>query len=162
MDLSALAGIVGGVAVTGGAMIFSAVTGGGFWSLPNSFGVILAGAKVGNTRSFGIVTLVGIYLHMVLSAIYGIATVYLAHQLNIGFGVVTVSQNDCDDPSGAQFRRVSQPQLPCALARHPVSSTGASAITWQPWCCGGSGRSRQGRIHPDRRPAKVNVSYRRC
>ncbi|MER9757133.1 hypothetical protein NKJ46_27555 [Mesorhizobium sp. M0166] len=85
MDLSALAGIVGGVAVAGVGMIYSAVTGGGFWSLPNRIGGILAGAEAGNTRSFGMVTLVGVYFHMLLSAICGIAIVYFAHQLNIGF-----------------------------------------------------------------------------
>jgi hypothetical protein len=31
------------------------------------------------------VTLVGVYFHMLLSAICGIAIVYFAHQLNIGF-----------------------------------------------------------------------------
>ena len=36
-------------------------------------------------RSFGMGTLVGVYFHMLLSAICGIAIVYFAHQLNIGF-----------------------------------------------------------------------------
>ena len=83
--LSALAGIAGGVAIAGVGMIYSAVTGGGLWSLPNSIGGILMGAEVGNTRSFGIVTLVGVGFHMVLSAVYGIATVYLAGLLDVGF-----------------------------------------------------------------------------
>jgi hypothetical protein len=83
--LSALAGIVGGVAIAGVGMIYSAVTGGGFWTLPNSIGGILMGAEAGNTRSFGVVTLVGACFHMVLSAVYGIATVYLARRFNVGF-----------------------------------------------------------------------------
>ena len=48
-------------------------------------GGILMGAEVGNTRSFGVVTLVGVGFHMVLSAVYGIATVYLARRLGVEF-----------------------------------------------------------------------------
>jgi hypothetical protein len=83
--LSALAGIVGGFAIAGVGMIYSAVTGGGFWTLPNSIGGILLGAEAGNTRSFGVATFVGASFHMVLSAVYGIATVYLARRFNVGF-----------------------------------------------------------------------------
>lgn len=83
--LSALAGIAGGVTIAAVGMIYSAVTGGGFWSLPNSIGGILMGAEAGDTRSFGIVTLVGGGFHMVLSAVYGIATVYLARRFDVGF-----------------------------------------------------------------------------
>jgi hypothetical protein len=83
--LSALAGIVGGVTIAGIGMVYSAITGRGFWTLPNSIGGIVLGASAGDTRSFGVVTLVGVGVHMVLSAAYGIATVYLARKLNIEF-----------------------------------------------------------------------------
>jgi hypothetical protein len=83
--LSALAGVVGGVAIAGVGMVYSAATGGGLWTLPNSIGGIVMGAEAGMTRSFGMVTLVGVGFHMVLSATYGIATVYLARQFSIGF-----------------------------------------------------------------------------
>lgn len=89
--LSALAGVAGGVTIAGVGMIYSAVTGGGLWSLPNSIGGILMGAEAGNTRSFGIVTLVGGGFHMVLSAVYGIATVYLAHRFDAGFVLVGIA-----------------------------------------------------------------------
>jgi hypothetical protein len=83
--VSAFAGIVGGVTIAGVGMLYSAITGGGFWSLPNSIGGIVMGAEAGSTRSFSVVTLVGIVFHMVLSAVYGIATVYLARRLDVGF-----------------------------------------------------------------------------
>jgi hypothetical protein len=83
--VSALAGIVGGVVIAGVGMLYSAITGGGFWSLPNSIGGIVMGAEAGSTRSFSAVTFVGIGFHMVLSAVYGIATVYLARRLDVGF-----------------------------------------------------------------------------
>ncbi|SIO64430.1 hypothetical protein SAMN05443247_10388 [Bradyrhizobium erythrophlei] len=43
------------------------------------------GAGAGDTRSFGVGTLVGIGVHMALSAAYRIATVYRARQLDIAF-----------------------------------------------------------------------------
>ncbi|TCR70712.1 hypothetical protein [Rhizobium sp. BK376] len=43
------------------------------------------GAEAGDTRKLGMVTLVGVCFHMVLSAAYGLATVLLARRLDIGF-----------------------------------------------------------------------------
>ena len=56
-----------------------------FGLCPTVSAAFLAGAEAGNTRSFGMVTILGVYFHMLLSAICGIAIVYFAHQLNIGF-----------------------------------------------------------------------------
>jgi hypothetical protein len=89
--LSALAGIIGGVTIAVIGMLYSAATGGGLWTLPNSIGGILLGAKSGETRSFGVVTLIGVGFHMILSAAYGIATLYLGRQLNVGFVYVGVA-----------------------------------------------------------------------
>lgn len=83
--LSALAGIVGGIVIAGVGMIYSAVSGGGFWSLPNSIGGIVMGVGAGDTRSFGAITLVGVCFHMVLSAVYGVVTVLLSRQFDIGY-----------------------------------------------------------------------------
>jgi len=43
--LSALAGAIGGASIAGLGMIYSAAVGGGLWSLPNSIGALLPGAK---------------------------------------------------------------------------------------------------------------------
>jgi hypothetical protein len=85
LALPALAGAVGGASIAAIGMVYGAATGGGFWSLPNSIGGIVLGPDVGDTRSLGLVTLVGICFHMVLSALYGILTVFLAQSLNAGF-----------------------------------------------------------------------------
>jgi hypothetical protein len=83
--LPALAGAIDGAAIAAIGMLYSAATGGGFWSLPNSIGGIVLGPEVGDRRSLGLVTFVGICFHMVLSALYGILTVYLAHSFKTGF-----------------------------------------------------------------------------
>lgn len=82
--LPALAGIVGGVTIAGVGMVYRAAIGKGFWSLPNGIGGIALGAEAGATLAFGLPTLTGVALHMVLSAVYGIAIVALAPILGIG------------------------------------------------------------------------------
>jgi len=66
-------------------MVYGAARGNGFWTLPNGIGGIASGPEAGDTRQFGLATLTGVGLHMVLSALYGIATVILAPELGIGF-----------------------------------------------------------------------------
>ncbi|MBX9730151.1 MAG: hypothetical protein K2X59_02390 [Sphingomonas sp.] len=83
--LPALAGIAGGVTIAAVGMVYRAAIGKGFWSLPNGIGGIALGPDAGATRSFGLATLTGVALHMVLSAVYGIAIVALAPALGIGF-----------------------------------------------------------------------------
>lgn len=85
ITLPALAGVAGGVTIAGIGMVYRAATGQGFWSLPNSIGGIALGAPAAATRAFGLVTLTGVALHMVLSAVYGIAIVGLEPVLGIGF-----------------------------------------------------------------------------
>lgn len=83
--LPAVAGIVGGVTIAGVGMVYRAAIGKGFWSLPNGIGGIALGAEAGADRAFGLATVTGVALHMVLSAIYGFAIVALAPVLGIGF-----------------------------------------------------------------------------
>jgi hypothetical protein len=70
----AIAGIVGGLVIAGVGMSLSAVRGAGFWSLPNGIAGIVAGPAAGATRDFGVVTIEGVVLHMVLSAVFGAVT----------------------------------------------------------------------------------------
>ena len=83
--LPALAGAIGGAAIAAIGMVYSAATGRGLWSLPNSIGGIVLGPDVGDTRSLGLVTFLGICFHMVLSALYGILIVLLARGFGTGF-----------------------------------------------------------------------------
>ena len=83
--LPSIAGVVGGVAIAGIGMVYRAAVGQGFWSLPNSIGGIALGPKAAGTRAFGVVTLTGVALHMVLSAIYGIAIVALSPAIGLGY-----------------------------------------------------------------------------
>ncbi len=83
--LPAIAGIVGGVAIAGVGMVYRAAIGKGFWSLPNGIGGIVLGAEAGAKLPFGIATLTGVALHMLLSAIYGIVIAALAPLLGLGF-----------------------------------------------------------------------------
>ena len=80
----ALAGVVGGVTIAGVGMIYRTIVDGGFWTLPNGIGGIVLGAERGASRDFGLPTLTGVGLHMVLSAIYGIVIVLLAPRIGIG------------------------------------------------------------------------------
>jgi hypothetical protein len=91
LGLAAFAGIIGGIAIAGVGMIYSAATGGGLWTLPNSIGGIVLGPKAGGTRSFGKATFVGVGFHMALSAIYGIATAYIVHRFNTGYVVTGIA-----------------------------------------------------------------------
>jgi hypothetical protein len=58
--------------------------GGGFWSLPNSIGDIVLGPEAGDTRSLGLVTLVGMVFHIALSVLYGVAIVYVITGISVG------------------------------------------------------------------------------
>ena len=64
--LPALAGIVGGVTIAGVGMVYRAATGKGFWSLPNSIGGIALGTEAAASRAFGLTTVTGVALNMVL------------------------------------------------------------------------------------------------
>jgi uncharacterized membrane protein YagU involved in acid resistance len=59
-------------------MTYGAASGRGFWTLPNSIGGIILGPRRGDARSLGVATLVGVALHIVLSAVFGIIIVVLA------------------------------------------------------------------------------------
>lgn len=70
-------GIVGGLAIAVLGMAYGALSGRGFWALPNVIGGILLGLERAASRSFGVATLVGALLHLVLSAIYGVVIVVI-------------------------------------------------------------------------------------
>lgn len=82
--LPALAGISGGLVIAAVGMAYRAAIGKGFWSLPNGIGGIALGAEQGATVGFGVPTVTGVALHMILSAIYGIVTVSLSPKLGLG------------------------------------------------------------------------------
>ncbi|OBF10741.1 hypothetical protein [Mycobacterium sp. 852002-10029_SCH5224772] len=73
-----IGGIVGGLAIAALGMAYGAASGRGLWGLPNSIGGIILGPGRANTRSFGVATLVGAALHIVLSAVFGIVIVFVA------------------------------------------------------------------------------------
>jgi hypothetical protein len=73
-----IGGIVGGLAVAALGMAYGAASGRGLWTLPNSIGGIILGPRRADARSFGVATLVGVALHIVLSAVFGIVIVLLA------------------------------------------------------------------------------------
>lgn len=79
-----IAGMVAGATIAGIGMVYSAAVGRGFWALPNNIAGIVLGPDAGNTRKFGLITLVGVGFHMVLSAIYGILTLVLANDFHTG------------------------------------------------------------------------------
>lgn len=83
--LPALAGIIGGITIAGVGMVYRAAIGKGFWSLPNGIGGIVLGPDAGAKLNFGGTTLTGVALHMVLSAIYGIATVIIAQRFGLDY-----------------------------------------------------------------------------
>lgn len=85
---SAIAGMIAGALIAGIGMVYSAATGRGFWSLPNNIGGIVLGPEAGAGRGFGVPTLTGVMFHMVLSAIYGIATYYIAKATGLGYVTV--------------------------------------------------------------------------
>ncbi len=95
-----LAGVVGGMAIAAVGMLLCAVRGTGFWALPNAIGGIALGAEAGATRDLGLVTLVGVLLHMVLSAGFGVVTLvairritseYIATSIAAGLGLWVVN-----------------------------------------------------------------------
>ncbi len=82
--LAAAAGIIGGITIAAVGMVYRAAIGGGFWSLPNGIGGIALGPQAGTSRAFGATTVTGVGLHMVLSAVYGVAILLLAQTFGIG------------------------------------------------------------------------------
>jgi hypothetical protein len=76
----AIGGIVGGLTIAALGMAYGALTGRGLWALPNAIGGILLGARREDARSFGIATLVGATLHVVLSAAFGIVIALIAQR----------------------------------------------------------------------------------
>ncbi len=58
--------------------------------MPNAIGGVALGPEAGATRALGVTTLTGVTLHVILSAIYGIATVLIARQLGSNYIVVGV------------------------------------------------------------------------
>jgi len=82
---AAIAGAIGGAAIAGMGMAWRAAAGRGLWTLPNSIGGILLGVEAAASNQFGLTTVTGVALHMVLSAIYGIATLVLAPMLGTSY-----------------------------------------------------------------------------
>jgi hypothetical protein len=76
-----IAGMIAGMTIAAAGMIYGRATGRGFWTLPNAIGGIALGAERGASRAFGVPTLAGVTFHMGLSALYGVAIVYLAMNL---------------------------------------------------------------------------------
>ena len=74
----AIGGIVGGLAIAALGMAYGAASGRGLWALPNSISGLILGARRADTRLFGVATLVGAALHILLSALFGIVIVLLA------------------------------------------------------------------------------------
>ncbi|OBG34117.1 hypothetical protein A5673_02510 [Mycobacterium sp. E3198] len=62
-------------------MAYGAATGRGLWRLPNSIGELILGPARAHARSFGVATLVGVALHIALSAAFGIVIVLLAQDV---------------------------------------------------------------------------------
>lgn len=77
----AVAGIAGGLTIAAVGMVYGAATGRGLFSLPNGIGGLVLGSARGDTRSFGVPTVTGVGLHMVLSAIYGVIIILLAQNV---------------------------------------------------------------------------------
>lgn len=73
-----IGGIVGGLTIAALGMAYGAASGRGLWTLPNRIGALILSQRRVDARSFGVVTLVGVALHIVLSAVFGIVIVLLA------------------------------------------------------------------------------------
>lgn len=78
-------GIVGGLAIAALGMVYGALSGRGFWALPNVIGGLVLGPERATSGSFGVATLIGAVLHLILSAIYGVVIaivgLHLTHSL---------------------------------------------------------------------------------
>ncbi len=72
----AIAGIAGGLVIAAVGMVLDAALGIGFWALPNAIGGIVLGPITGASPGLGLVTLVGVVLHMMLSVGFGVATLF--------------------------------------------------------------------------------------
>ncbi len=77
----AIGGIVGGLAIAALGMAYGAASGRGLWTLPNSISGIILCPRRAEAKVFGVATLVGAALHIVLSAVFGIVIVLLAQNL---------------------------------------------------------------------------------
>ena len=73
-----IGGIVGGLAIAALGMAYGAASGRGLWTLPNRISGIILGPRGADDRLFGLATLVGVALHIVLSAAFGVVIVLLA------------------------------------------------------------------------------------
>ncbi len=87
----AVAGVVGGLAIAGVGMSLSALRGTGFWSLPNGIAGIAVGPAAGAARDFGLVTLEGVALHMVLSVVFGIATLFAIRRITKEYALTGIA-----------------------------------------------------------------------
>ena len=74
----AIGGVVGGLAIAALGMAYGVASGRGLWTLPNSIGGIILGPRREDAKSFGVATLLGVALHVVLSSVFGIVIVLLA------------------------------------------------------------------------------------
>ncbi|MCV7395042.1 hypothetical protein [Mycobacterium paraseoulense] len=74
----AIGGIVGGLAIAALGMAYGAVSGRGVWTLPNRISGIILGPRGAADRLFGLATLVGVALHILLSAVFGVVIVLIA------------------------------------------------------------------------------------
>jgi len=72
----AMAGIAGGLVIAAVGMILDAALRVGFWALPNAIGGIVLDPVTGASTAPGLVTLVGVILHMALSIGFGVATLF--------------------------------------------------------------------------------------
>lgn len=83
--VGSIAGVAGGLAIAAAGMVAGAALGSGFWSLPNAIAGLALGAEAGATRDLGLATLVGVGLHMVLSAGFGVATLWVTRRVTREF-----------------------------------------------------------------------------
>lgn len=72
----AIAGIAGGLAIAAVGMALDAALGIGFWALPNAIGGLVLGPATGASSAFGLVTMAGVVIHMMLSVGFGVATLF--------------------------------------------------------------------------------------
>lgn len=81
VSAGAIGGIVGGLVIAAMGMLYGAASGRGLWALPNRIGGIVLGPRSRETEALGVSTVVGVLLHMLLSAVYGVLIVLIARNL---------------------------------------------------------------------------------
>lgn len=82
-----IGGMVGGMAIAALGMSYGAATSRGLWALPNRIGGLLLGPRPVGQEVFGTSTVMGVLLHLLLSAAYGIAIVLIARNLTHNYAV---------------------------------------------------------------------------